>query len=210
MLFAYIGAKGGVGTTTMAIMTASGASRSQKEVVLVDLTGDIAIAVGVSTGLAGIADWARAPDLSLGAVDALCIELNDRVSLLPCGKGEYDQSRLATLWSLLSGKPQVVVIDAGRGSAATDLVDDPNVRRLLVVTACYSAVYRASRLATRFEEMVVIADPIRALTVADVEGGVGLPAVAALATDPAVARWSDSGLLLDRSYRLAKPLAELL
>ncbi len=210
MLFAYVGAKGGVGTTTTAIMTASGAARAQREVVLVDLTGDIAIALGLSPTLPGVADWARAQDLSLGAVDALQVELNDRVALLARGKGDLDSARLATLWSLLCGKPQLVVIDAGRGGAAIDLVDDQSVRKVMVVTACYSAVYQAARLENRVDEMVVISDATRALTVADVEGGVGRPAGAAIAMDPAIARWGDAGLLLDKSYRLSKPLDQLL
>ncbi len=210
MLFAYVGAKGGVGTTTVAVMAASGAARLGREVVLVDLTGDVAVTAGVSTDLAGIADWARADDLSLGSVDALQVELNDQVALLPRGKGEFDQTRLTTLWSLLCGKPQVVIVDAGTGAAATELVGDDNVRRIMVATTCYCAVYRAARMASRIDDMVVIADPTRSLTVADVEGGVGKDAAVAIALDPAIARWSDAGLLLDRSYRLSKPLDELL
>ncbi len=210
MLFAYVGAKGGVGTTTAAVMAASGAARKGREVVLVDLTGDIAVTVGVSTGLDGIADWARADDLSLGAADALQVELNDQVALLPRGKGEFDQARLATLWSLLCGKPQVVIIDAGSGAAAVELVGDDSVRRVMVVTTCYCAVYRAARMASQIDDMVVMADPTRSLTVEDVEGGVGKNAAVAFALDPAIARWGDAGLLLDRSYRLSKPLDELL
>lgn len=210
MLFAYVGAKGGVGTTTTAVMAASGAARLGHEVVLVDLTGDIAVTVGASSALVGVADWACADDLSLGAAAALQIELNDRVALLPRGQSEFDPTRLATLWSLLSGKPQVVIVDAGRGPEAVGAVADENVRTMLVVTTCYSAVYRASRLVPRVDGMVVVSDSQRALTVADVESGVGLGATVALPLDPAIARWCDSGLLLDRSSRVSKPLDQLL
>ncbi|HCB34308.1 MAG TPA: hypothetical protein DEP66_06210 [Acidimicrobiaceae bacterium] len=191
-------------------MAASGAARRRHEVVLVDLTGDVAVAVGVSSDLPGVADWVSAGELSLGAATALQIDLNDRVRLLPRGSGELDPERLATLWSLLSGKPQVAIVDAGRGLEAVALVDDDNVRRLLVVSTCYYAVYRAVRLIGRVDDMIVMADSMRSLTVADVECGVGHGASASLPVDPAIARWADAGLLLDRSARLSKPLDQLL
>ena len=206
MIYAYVGAKGGVGNTVTALLAASSAKRAGREVVLVDLTGDFGVVLGTAPDLPGIAEWTAAEELSLGAVSALAIDIVPGISLLPRGSGEIDSSRLGTLWSLAAGKPQVNIIDAGRGRAGLEQVAGPRVRRLLTMTCCYQALHRAREIVTDVDDVIVLTDTQRALGLADIEAALGRHADAVVAVDRSISRWADAGLLLDRCAKAARSL----
>jgi hypothetical protein len=66
---------------------------------------------------------------------------------------------------------------------------------LLVLRPCYLALRRATSLETRATGIVVVDEPGRALRRRDVEEVTGLPVVAEVPVDPAIARAVDAGLL---------------
>jgi hypothetical protein len=78
---------------------------------------------------------------------------------------------------------------------------------LLVTRSCYLALRRLLAVPVRPSGVVLLREPGRSLTVADVEDVVGAPVVAEIAVDPAVARAVDSGLL---SQRVPRGLARAL
>jgi hypothetical protein len=83
-------------------------------------------------------------------------------------------------------------------------------RSLLVVRPCYLALRRAVSCGMRPTAVVVVREPGRALTAADVESVVGAPVVAEVAVDAAVARAADAGLLASRlPGALGRPLGRL-
>ena len=204
MIYAYLGAKGGVGNTVTALLAAVSAKRSGRDVVLADLTGDFGVVLGTAPDLPGIAEWTAASELSLGSASALAVDVAPGISLLPRGSGDIDASRLATLWSLLAGKPRVNIIDAGRGRTALSHVSGPRVRRLLTMTCCYQALHRARELVAQVDDVIVLTDTQRALGLADIEAALGRHADAVLAVDRSVSRWADAGLLLDRGAKPAR------
>ncbi len=206
MIYAYIGAKGGVGNTVTALLAAVSAKRAGREVVLADLSGDFGVVLGTAPQLPGIAEWTAADELSLGAVSALAVDVAPGISLLPRGSGEIDMSRLDTLWSLLGGKPRVNIIDAGCGRAALSRVSGPRVRRLLTLTCCYQALHRARELVAEVDDVIVLTDTQRALGLTDIEAALGRHADAVLAFDRSISRWADAGLLLDRGSKSARSL----
>ena len=206
MIYAYLGAKGGVGNTVTALLAAVSAKRAGRDVVLADLTGDFGVVLGTAPDLPGIAEWTAASELSLGAASALAVDVAPGISLLPRGSGDIDVSRLATLWSLLAGKPRVNIIDAGRGRTALSQVSGPRVRRLLTMTCCYQALHRARDLVTQVDDVIVLTDTQRALGLADIEAALGRHADAVVAVDRSVSRWADAGLLLDRGTKPARSL----
>ena len=93
MIYAYVGAKGGVGNTVTALLAANSAKRAGRDVVLVDLTGDLGVVLGTSPNLPGVAEWTAASELSLGAASALSVDISPGVSLLPRGTGDILPSR---------------------------------------------------------------------------------------------------------------------
>ena len=210
MIYAYVGAKGGVGNTVTALLAANSAKRAGRDVVLVDLTGDLGVVLGTSPNLPGVAEWTAASELSLGAASALSVDISPGVSLLPRGTGDIDAGRLGTLWSLLGGKPRVNIVDAGRGRTALDSVAGSRVRRLLTMTCCYQALHRARELVADVDDVVVLTDTQRALGLADIEAALGRHADAVVAVDRSISRWADAGLLLDRCAKSARSLDSLL
>lgn len=210
MIYAYVGAKGGVGNTVTGLLAASSARRAGRDVVLVDLTGDFGVVLGIASDLPGIAEWTSASELSLGAASALSVDIAPGVSLLPRGSGDIDTARLGTLWSLLGGKPRVNIVDAGRGQTALASVSGARVRRLLTMTCCYQALHRARQLVSDVDDVVVLTDTQRALGLADIEAALGRHADAVVAVDRSISRWADAGLLLDRCAKSARSLDSLL
>lgn len=96
---------------------------------------------------------------------------------------------------------------SGPGATAAELVAHAR-RSLLVIRPCYLALRRAAQAPLRPTGVVLIREPGRVLTTADVEQAVGAPVVATLELDPAVARTVDAGLLATRLPRsLGRPLS---
>jgi hypothetical protein len=72
---------------------------------------------------------------------------------------------------------------------------------LLVTRPCFIALRRAQQLVVRPTGIVLVDEPGRALTSSDVEHALGVPVVAEVRLDPAVARAVDAGLMVARLPR---------
>ena len=211
MLVACWSSKGGAGTTVVAATLAMlAARRATAGALVVDLAGDVPAALGLPepTG-PGVAGWLDAgvhvPPDALGRLEE---PAGSGLALLPRGHGELDGSRADVLTTLLAGDPRSVVVDCGtdpRGVALT--VAAGATRSILVTRPCFLSLRRALTVPLRPSEVVLLTEPGRSLTRADVEDCIGARVVAEVAVDPLVARAVDAGLLATRIPRaLAREL----
>ena len=202
------GAKGGSGTT---VVTAALALANQVPTVLVDLGGDVPATLGLAERDGpGLIDWMRsdAPPSRLGALE---IRARGQVTVLPRGR---TTGAVADRWSELvawmRGEARRVVVDAGSGGdPPSDLVRAAD-HALLVTRPCYLALRAATRSPVKPTGIVLVDEPGRALRARDVEVSLGVPVVATVLVDPAVARAVDAGLLiahLPAGFRRAMQLA---
>lgn len=186
-------AKGGSGTTVVA---ATLALSHRSPTLLVDLAGDLPLALGLAgSDGPGVGEWS-ASSAPTSRLDALRIPLADGLDLLPRGR-RVPLGRWHELGRYLADVERDVVVDAGTGAPPTDLRRHAD-RVLLVTRACYLAVRRATELRQVVDGVVLVEEPGRALGVEDIEIAVGAPVVSRVLLDPAVARAVDSGLLLAR------------
>lgn len=190
-------AKGGSGTTVVAAtMAMTSATTSGGPTLLVDLAGDLPVALGRPTPEGpGLGDWS-ASTAATDRLDGLRVPLAAGLDLLPRG-GRPPGSRWAELGEHLSGLGETVVVDAGTGAPPPTLREAAD-RTLLVTRACYLAVRRAVDARVPVDGIVLVEEPGRALRVDDLEAALGAPVVARVLLDPAVARAVDAGLLLAR------------
>jgi hypothetical protein len=79
-------------------------------------------------------------------------------------------------------------------------------RSLLVVRSCYLALQRVRAALVRPTGVILVEEPGRVLTSADIEAATEAPIVATVPLDPKVARVVDSGLLRGRLPRSLDPL----
>lgn len=208
MLIACWSTKGGSGTTVVATSLALLlARRSPDGALLVDLAGDGPAALGlpepVGPGVAGwLAAGATVPPDALGRLEEA---VGDGLALLPRGAGDLAPERGDVLAALLAADSRPVVADCGAGPAGAALaVAAGATRSVLVTKACFLALRRALSAPLRPSEVVLLTEPGRSLSRADVEDCVGAPVVTEVAIDPAVARAVDAGLL---AVRLPRGLA---
>jgi hypothetical protein len=110
------------------------------------------------------------------------------------------------LAAALGSEARLVVVDCG--TFGIDAVPEVPLelaacatQSLLVVRPCYLALRRAQRAPIRPSRVIVVAEPGRALTAPDVEAVLGVPLLAEVVSDPAVARAVDAGLLASRLPR---------
>lgn len=210
-------AKGGAGTTVVAAALAIVSARS-RPTLLVDLGGDLPAALGVAEPDGpGIGDWLASPHATADRLAALAVDLAHDLRLLPAGSldrapalDELQTERLASALLQLSTDTGVeVVVDAGR-HAGHAVLHDCGGRSLSVVRPCYLALRRAIQTPLAATGVVVVRDRERAYSAADVTRVMGLPLLAEVPWDPAVARAVDAGQLLARlPAALARPLARL-
>lgn len=187
------GAKGGSGTTVVAATLAlSGAPPT----LLVDLAGDLPLALGVAAPAGpGVAEWSKsAADTS--RLDALRVRVAPGLDLLPLGH-DRPAGRWDDLARHLRRVEGVVVVDAGTGPPPVALCRAAD-RSWLVTRPCYLALTRATESRGSVDGVVLVEEPGRALSPEDVEAAIGAPVVARVLLDPAIARAVDSGLLLAR------------
>ena len=184
-------AKGGSGTT---VITATLALSSRAPTLLVDLAGDLPMALGLpAPETPGIGEWSlsSAPPSRL---DALRVPLAPGLDLLHRGH-RAPFGRWRELGEHLAAMPHAVVVDAGTGPPPPELRRHAD-RVLLVTRACYLAVRRAVDAREIVDGIVLVEEPGRALGVDDLEAALGAPVVSRVLLDPAVARAVDAGLLL--------------
>jgi len=212
MLVACWSSKGGAGTTVVAATLALLlARRSERGALLVDLAGDAPAALGLPEPEGpGIAGWlAAGPEVPPDSLGRLEQPAGDRLALLARGAGDLMATRADVLAALLAADGRPVITDCGTDPGDAALVVAAGATRSILVTRpCFLSLRRALTMPLRPSEVVLLTEPGRALTRADVEGCIGAPIVAEVAVDPLVARAVDAGLLATRLPRgLAKELA---
>ena len=219
MLNACWAAKGGSGTTVVAAALARLLSGSGSAVIA-DLAGDIPAALGVvePTG-AALADWMRAgPEVPLDGLHRIEHDVDPTLTLLPRGQGVLAAGRAEALAAALAGAGRPVVVDcgtlvagdAGATLAATQVAAAAPIS-LLVIRPCYLALRRALSAPCTPTGVVLVHEPGRAMSRADIEDVLGVPVVADVPHEPAIARAVDAGLLGTRLPRsLSRSLARCL
>lgn len=222
-MFGFSSAKGGVGVTVTAALTAAAArSLDGRGVLLVDLDGDLPAAVGAPAVPLGVSDWLS----STSEIDGLArLEsvVGDGVSLLALGGrgpdgsspsagfADLDPERVAAFLDVLTAEPRRVVVDLGRavadGGAPTLalMVAERCERTYLVTRACYLGLRRATATAgeIRRDGVVLVKENGRALRSEDVARVLDLPISAEIDLDPLIGRAVDAGLILQRPPRAA-------
>jgi MinD-like ATPase involved in chromosome partitioning or flagellar assembly len=225
MLLACWSSKGGAGTTVVAAALACLAAEREGSpgALLADLAGDAPAVLGLDEpGGPGLAGWLAAADAPADALGRLEVPVAAGLGLLPrgegplgerpagersageqsAGEGSAGEARAALLAALLAGEGRAVVADCGtlpRGAAG--VVAAAAERSVLVIRPCFLALRRAVASALRPTEAILVAEPGRALTRRDLEAALGVPVVAVVEVDPAVARAVDAGLLASRLPR---------
>jgi hypothetical protein len=218
MLIACWSVKGGAGTTIVAAALALLSAR-RTPTVLVDLAGDLPAALGLPEPASpGISGWlAAGPGVPADALGRIELEVTPGVALLPRGEGVLNPARASLLAALLDRSSRPTVIDCGRIGNPADPVRDAVAttligaarRSILVIRPCYMALHRARQAPVRPSGLVVVQEPGRVLTTADVQQVVKVPVLAEVVLDPAVARTVDAGMLAGRLPRsLAKALSD--
>jgi len=198
VLVACWSTKGGCGTTVVAVSLASVFAATAREAVVADLAGDVPAVVGVPEPSGpGLADWLRAGDaVSADALERLEVPAPGGLRVLPSGAGIDDvpAGRGEVLAALLASDARPVVADCGAlPSGARLAVAAAASMSLLVLRPCYLALRRATAFPLRPSGVVLVDEPGRAITVADVEAALGVPVKAKVAVDPTIARAVDAG-----------------
>ena len=207
----FVNAKGGAGATTAAVVAADVANRSGHEVVLVDLTGDIAAILGCSSELPGVSDSLQRRsdptgyfvDLRL-ASEASTVNGAPRPALrmLPRGTGALpgpEAFAWYAMWSQLDDYRALIVADAGQGIHAIEMLRHAPLRKSLVTTTCSQSVTRATSLRTGVHDVVVREQPGTVRNRSDAENDIGRKAAAGIPWNRAIARRADAGMLLSCS-----------
>ena len=215
MLVACWSAKGGCGTTVVAVALASVLARTAGEALVADLAGDVPAVLGLpEPDGPGIADWLEAGDaVPADALARLELPGPGGLRILPAGTARDRDApgRGDVLAALLGADGRPVVADCGSMPAGTRLaVAAAASASLLVLRPCYLALRRAAAFPLRPSGVVLVDEPGRDLTVADIEGVLQVPVRAVVAVEAAIARAVDSGSLgarlprrLERSLRHA-------
>lgn len=179
-----IGARGGQGTSTVAAALAVLCAGHAPTVLVSDDTAAAAALIGIPAPL-----------------DDDLVQLTPNLVLV----GATPKPEIAD---------DTVVIDAGRctparrqGPALSAVSDrrtgEPVERYAVLRGPCYLALATLLTATEHFDGVILVEEPGRSLSRADVTDVLGLPVVAAVRVDPAVARTIDAGLLLSRLHRLA-------
>ncbi len=205
MLITCWSVKGGSGTTVIATSLALLFAKRQGA-LLVDLAGDVPAALGLpDPDGPGIGEWLERPT-DIAGLRALERSGGTGLGVIPAGR--WTTAPGDPLAAALANEPRPVIVDAGimRPGPALDLAAAASVS-LLVLRPCYLALRRAAAAPLRPSAVVLVGEPGRSLGRRDVEAVLGVPVVAEVEIDPAVARAVDAGLLASRLPRgLARSL----
>lgn len=206
MLIICWAAKGGSGATVTAVALSIALRGAARPTLLIDLAGDAPSALGIAepTG-PGITDWVVAPSApGVAALDSLAGYPCHGLALIHRGHAHPapDDGRWAQLAGELSAGAATTVVDAGTGVPPRALIDGAR-HAWLVLRPCYLGLRSALAQATavRPTGLVVVREPGRGLTAADLAAALATPVVAEIAFDTAVARAIDAGLAMTRLPR---------
>lgn len=210
MLIACWSTKGGVGTTVVAAALALTLARVADDgAVLADLAGDAPAVLGLAEPTSpGLAGWLSAGDsVPADALARIELDAAPGLAVLPRGEGRLLADRAEVLAAVLDGARRAAVADCGRfdDPAATAVIGRAS-RSLLVTRPCYLAMRRLHRAPVRPTGVVLVCEPGRALSRADVVAAAGAPVVAEVPVDPQIARAVDAGLLRGRLPRALQPV----
>ena len=193
-IFAFVGAKGGVGTTTLAVNTAAVISRAAGGTLLVDLNlagGDAAVLLGADPRFSvvdALANTHRADEAFFRGL----------LTATPCGlpllaastaplASAIDPTRLQALLDFVRERYRYTIIDVPRaGSGAREVLDAANVVVIVAnqelaalrSAAAIAAAARASREVDAIRAVLNRYDSDAPLDKKDVEEIVGLPVCA--------------------------------
>lgn len=92
----------------------------------------------------------------------------------------------------------VNVEDMSLGNVVIRDGEPGRTQTILVTRPCYLALMRAVKQDLHPDGIIVINEPARALTAADVQRTINAPVIAEIAQEPAIARAVDAGLLATR------------
>ena len=172
--------KHGTGVTVTAALLALALARHE-HTVLVDLAGDQLHALGVTQ-----------------RSDTGSVHVTPRLDVIDASTAD-----IATQLDVVRGahkRTSAVVVDAGTADHQihTTLAHHTDTRVVWVVRCCYLTLRRAVQQPTRPDQLIVLREGQRALSIGDVEAVLGVPVAAIIDLDPAIARAVDAGLLAAR------------
>jgi hypothetical protein len=224
--------KGGSGTSVVAAsLGLLAARRDGAGALIVDLAGDMPDVLAVAHSAApGVHDWLRAdPDIGPDALDRLTIRVTDQLDLLPAGPGWADDTAApasasdssassasadpAIRWVRLAGwlaaQERTIIVDC-HGVPPAPLSSVATIS-LLVIRQCYLATAKAARIQMPpSTALILVTEPGRSLRRRDIEAALGVPVIAEIPLDPAIARAIDAGLLGVRlPGTISRPLAQV-
>lgn len=218
MLYPLWTAKPGSGCSTTALTLATQLARRRVDVLLVDLGGDLAAAAAIAERPDGVTDWLAAPDIADESLRRLEQELAPRVTMLPLGSSHgWNDERAERLVALLRSDARTVIVDVSivEPDAESPMqhlrhllaAGDPSI---LITRPCYLAIRRAEALPIRPTAIALIREPGRMLDRHVVAQTLGVPVIALIDHDPAVARAVDGGSLVRRPPRALRRQVEVL
>ena len=189
-------AKGGSGTTVVA---AAMAIAAVAPTLLIDLAGDVPAVLGIpEPDGPGVFEW-LASDAPPARLNALEVRVDRHAAVLPRGRAaQVPPTRWGELATWLRAERRSIVVDAGSVGEPPPAIVRAADHALLVTRPCYLALRAAVRQPTRPTGVVLVEEPGRALRAPDIEASLGVPVVATVLLDPAIARAVDAGLLLAR------------
>lgn len=206
MLISCWSAKGGSGTTVVAASLALVLARRRPEgALLVDTRGDAPAVLGVTDPQGpGLADWlAAGADVPADGFARIEHVVAPGLTLVARGEGPLTHpERAEVLSAMLAAERRAVVVDCGRlDLEVTRVLAASSVHSLLVTRPCYLSLRRAVASPLQPSGLIVVDEPGRSLSPADVEAVLGVPVLADVPYDPAVARAVDAGLLVSHLPR---------
>ena len=190
LVFAFIGAKGGVGTTTTAVNVALELSRvAPKQTLLIDLhlsDGDAGVFLGENPRFSVADALENAQRLDEAFFGSLVVRSKGRLDLLASPEtaigGPADPVRLRALIEYASGRYRYTVLDVPRSDASVLEALDRASRIVIIANQEVPGVRTASRMAARLRQRygkerlsVVLSryDPIAEVGQDDIEKTVG-------------------------------------
>ncbi len=210
--------KGGSGTTVVAAALALSSART-RPTLLIDLGGDLPATLGVSSlGAAassgpGVGEWLASPHAPAAALAELAVEVSTDLYLVPAGRletgADLDEVQAERLAHACAHSSMPTIVDAGR-HGRHQVLHSCASRSLIVVRPCYLGLRRAVLSPGMASAAVLVHEPGRSLGLDDVTRAIGVPVLAEIAWDPAVARAVDAGLLAHRLPAVLRNASERL
>lgn len=212
------GARGGQGTTTVATVLAVLSAGHRPTVLTTTQVDDVCALTGIPRP-GPSSTTSICPNLTLTSAAHLTGDVHGEPIRGVGGNGGTDMTPHLADGRSANGagcwQPGVSVVDLGRLEQQSDADSpgrEPEVVRWLVVRGpCYLSLRAAVEHRWEPDGIVLLTEPGRALSAADVSDVLGAPVVAQVPVEPAVARVIDAGLLLARLRRLSafRSLAQL-